>query len=390
MADELRIGVSAPGAKETEQQLKKVAGAEKAVGGAAGDAGRGVGKAAGAKRDAAQATRELDDRNRTLAERFRALGPEAALVGDAIDALTLKEGKAAAAVGVLGVAILGATMIYQQYAKSQAKQAEEAKRLIELLKEQRQGYLEIAEAIEEVNRAASARGAPAPAPAAIVRQVAGVAPYLGTKGIGEAAEAVAAAGGAPDDQTVAAFADWLQMGGADRIDASDPAVKWKAFRAQDSADSRARWAALRRAAEQRAPSVYRQSRGEGRLAFLGMQPAARERAEYEAAVQRLADEMSLTSGGTTVDQARDRLVELIMATRGMRFRIPPEQAKRELAEIYRQHPGLDVGYEQTFSIFGRELQPVFDRHMTIINQTGVIHNGQYADPAGVPIPAQAP
>lgn len=232
MADDVKIQVSAPGADKAASDLNKVAGAEKAVVKASGASTTSLKSAKTATVDAGQATKELDERNRTLAERFRAFGPEAALVGDAIDSLALKEGSAAAIAGILGVAVLGLTMIYQRYSAAQAEEKANAEALLTDLKAQHKAYMDIAKAVEEARLAKVRMGQTADAPGVgITSRVVGVAKEagLGAAGVQTVAESLATGGEALNDEQLVCFGKWVALGYAKDI--SDPGERRMRFMA---------------------------------------------------------------------------------------------------------------------------------------------------------------
>jgi cell division protein ZapA (FtsZ GTPase activity inhibitor) len=344
MAKDVRINVSAEGADEAAQDLRDVASAEGQVGQAADGATGKVKGSAEAKKKAADSTAELDDRNRTLAERFRALGPEAALVGDAIDSLTLKQGLAASAVGVLGVAVLGATMAYQRWKEKQAETKAEMQEMEQELRQQTDAFVQMAAAVEKAQQAASRyEDITAEAGLVSVRRSLGVA--AGTRGVGaEAAERAAIPLGFEEgisDEQLALYQQWLQLGHGNGY--SSPREAWSAFKAASRTQGFA--------ARIRAEMALWNRQGPMRATQMQREVAERMRAITPGRLAEQGVEDLAGIEGVRPEDLRDELaglaftVQSVTAASGADARGREAQAIRRLLALLRRHPqlgGLEV------------------------------------------------
>jgi hypothetical protein len=166
MADEIKLPVSAPGAKEAAADLKAVAGATGQVAQATQAAAPATQAAAPATQAAAaadtrrasaskaagEAAKSQNEQNRTLVESLRRLGPEASMAADIIQSLALKHGTAAISIGLVGAAIGIGIELFQRYAESQAKAKEQADAATRALAGQAEAYAKLAEEMDKARR----------------------------------------------------------------------------------------------------------------------------------------------------------------------------------------------------------------------------------------------
>ncbi len=282
MAKELKVEVKAEGARDAEQDLNAVAAAENNVANAAGVAGDASRREKEAAKENAEAKKQLDDKNRTLAERLRALGPEFALLGDAVDSATLKEGRMATVVGLVGVAILGATMLVRKYNQVKEEQARKIQQAVELTLRQAQAYTDLEASIEkarlaEQKRFAGTAGASAEqAIGRVLQRGSGVG--LGKPGVEAAAESLVAGGPFESDAQEKAFYLWMSLGYA--ADVGDPRERRMRFASAWRRDGNlaARLERELAAHKQSAPMAFSRSRRQEQLLAQGYTPAGRGRA----------------------------------------------------------------------------------------------------------------
>jgi len=373
VADDIKIQVSAPGATQTEQDLRKVAGAEQAVGRAAKGATPAVSDTARAKAGAAQSTRELDDKNRTLAERLRALGPEFALLGDAVDSVTLKEGKSAAVVGVLGVAMLGLTMAIQKYVQWSAERKQQAQALHAELAQQAEDYLNIAQAVEKAQAAEDRRGRPAAggAPAAVVQRLAKVRPgaALGKDRFAATAAALALTEGMTDEQ-VGYLKAFSATEGRDVQEGSALLAQFEAFMQSPGAAARLDEQIAKQ--RQRLPLATLARQTEDVLAARGTTPQS----QSDAALKQLAQLVTsvTTPGFLGIPEEITNESERVEALR-----------KLFLAGPQLEYQGADPEVNYMLGAY-QKIRRQYPEHSQVILQGTNYINMDKTDPAGVPIP----
>mgnify|MGYP006284161131 CR=1 FL=1 len=425
MADELRINVRADGADEAAEDLRGVANAERTVGDSAQATGDQVRGAASAKGDSAQAAREADDANRTLAERFRALGPEAALVGDAIDSLALKEGKLAAVTGVVGVAVLGATMLIQKLTAAREEERQKAQAVLDSLAEQAEAYRAIEQAAEDAARAEAARGGAdgGQAPEGIVRQMTATAGgrFVGVEGIEQAATAAQFAAEPLTAEQLETLGLYLYFSDLEGVEPRDALRLYRAALDRNPdlpAQLRQQMAATR----QRFPAAAR----ERAAGAMQMQRATTPAAEAQGVLASVLELEQAAGGGAQTTEDLDRYIRRLLTD----IRLARRQiaAGEQTGDVYGRDAGrrdLAVAGGRLVRLLGRyeevglgdvqiDVEQLLGPEVDITGgyQPAVVEPGEQGvplrqvanefvggthyhahdgrDPAGLPRPAQAP
>jgi hypothetical protein len=363
MPDELKIGVSAPGAAEAAAQLQQVAAAEGQVAAAAGAPAAPAASTAEAMDKTAEAAVKLGGRNMLLLNSLRMLGPEFRIAADTISVVANNAVGATMALGLIGVAITAVVYAISKFTDAQAEQKRKALEVQAALEEQFHAYVQIEQAVEKARLAEARRGVPR-APAIVseeaIKRVAavGVEIGLGKEGITEVAEALTTADQPMDDATLRTFALWIRLGYGERYP-SDRA-KLRAFRAQlrripNLADRLEKEQAASVAAAPKAAAAAKAEAAE--VAREARAPIAAEDiygiiAEEETKIGRRRTPEDIKRW---VQQELDRIArEEIVGGR-------PEAARRELAEFLRQHPLLKtIPYMQGMTIEEaiRGVQPI--------------------------------
>jgi hypothetical protein len=200
MAEELKIPISVPGAKEATQDAAALAGAVAKV----GDAQAGVANSAGAAaQPAKQLTEEqkkgtdaahlLGAKNVQLMEVLSRLGPEGRIASEAISVLARGASGAAMALPLLGVAIAGLTMLLQSNAAASEEDRKAAESLQKQLLENAEAYREVADKANEAYLAEQRRKGLVTGPAPGAQAAREAAEAAGTLPVGKAAIEGAAA-----------------------------------------------------------------------------------------------------------------------------------------------------------------------------------------------------
>jgi hypothetical protein len=216
MAEGIDIRVTASGAAATQQALQGVAGAEQQVAAAARGTAAPVAAATAAQKDHGAAI----DFNRGAYKEFRQalafLGPEFAVVGEAVQAMTMRHGQAAVGLGLLSAALVGVSMVYGKMARVSAEFDAAEKASLDTLKEKRDIYVGIAEQVEKaISAEARMMGrTPTASAEALLAQAAEVGTRIpmGKAGVESMAKSMGARGRAMPAREADAFARWLAMG----------------------------------------------------------------------------------------------------------------------------------------------------------------------------------
>jgi hypothetical protein len=255
MADELKINVSVPGAKDAAQDLKGVAAAEGEVTGAAKAQGDAHGEnAAGAEKDSL-ATEALRMRKRSLLMELAALNPELGAAGRLISELSTAESGSAMGAAILTAGVVAAAAAIEYLISKQEELTKKADKAGASLKKEADQFVEWGDAIDAARQKAAGTGqkvSSTPTPE-IERAAFGIQKDLGITdeqrkrlgvimGMGDlthdqqvaAAKAIVAQNGLPEDP-MAAY-QTIKMGGggrdADRLFNEDVARNPAAYAAR--------------------------------------------------------------------------------------------------------------------------------------------------------------
>jgi len=143
--DELKITVSAPGAKATEADLRSVAAAEQAVSQAAAATAPGHAAAAAAKKKSSEAAEELRLRDRSLLNEIRAISPELAVLVETLHAVTTKTTGMGVALGIVGGVIGAGTILVGRLTAAWARHRAEVEQLNRAIAETYNRYVGLLE-----------------------------------------------------------------------------------------------------------------------------------------------------------------------------------------------------------------------------------------------------
>jgi len=433
VADELKIIVTAAGAKQAQADLAGVADAEKkvaaagaasadtaakaggasaALAGAHGQAAAAAGQAAGALEATSVAQEKAGESAKlhyghtaTLLGSLRMLSPELAVVADAILAVKTAQTAEIAALGLFSAAITGVVLVMSGLSAAEDKRRQQAKEVLDGLKAEYDAYLELAKSIDQARIAKERQGGISQEPSRqIVERVATIAKAegIGTEGMAAAGK-VAAAAGPMTDEELRLLMLWEQQGGAERYGAKAPIEEAYAFRADIKKPGRAaEMIAAQARWKVQEPQLAARGTAQAEAALRGLTPQA----ETGRILEDAAKEMNKTSKELEVEigesieaavntytpSAVEHLKELVGRQdrlRLARFKFPTEENLRREGwfppQIYTPQaetgePGISVG-----EVIGKASVP----SMTIINNhynQGQTHyvNQDKVDPAGRP------
>ena len=293
---ELKLVVTAAGAKEAQKELQGTAQAAGQVADASGKATGPTAAKATADQTAADKAKLHREAASTLKEGLSKLGPEVAVVGDVIGAFTLKNGAAAMGVGLFAASILGIVKLYDMWSESTRVEIERQRKLQETLAEERKGFEDLADSIEKATAAERRRkgvgsekqttSQEAVSRAASASLLPGNAGAIGGKDVIEKAAESLMSGGMSDEELVA-FLMWLRLGYGEGMDS--PALRRQAFLAayRRSPGFGERLKKEFEALNKQFPEAGRKARDEARGIQRGTTPAAERARELEDAAKAM-------------------------------------------------------------------------------------------------------
>jgi hypothetical protein len=368
MAEELKIGVSAPGAKATEEDLKRVAAAESAVGQAAAGTAPGHAAAGKAMSASAEAAKELHLRDRSLLNELRAISPEVGVLVEALNVLTTRQTAAGIGLGLLGAAVGAVTIMIGHLNAAQAQEKQRLQEVLALLSMARDRYLEIAGAIE---KARAGMPGPAAPPAEVTARAGALASEfnLSLEAMNRLAQGMGMPGVGPDQARMMAAGLAQQPGMA----AVSPEMKQKfATERMEALAGLTPAAGIGRA--------FRQWAAEETIAG-----RPREAKHVQAYLEDLITRAGHGLGGAPAVGVAES----------------PEEARAEIADILRRFPALRSGRVTRglkmqwgmiptgqLTQVGVEGEPIIQYLGPTFHGTTYVNADRY-DPAGRPVPSPA-
>jgi hypothetical protein len=391
MAEGIDIRVTASGAQQAQQQLQGVAGAEQQVAAAAKGTTAPVAAATAAQKDHGAAI----DFNRGAYKEFRQalafLGPEFAVVGEAVQAMTMRHGQAAVGLGILSAALVGVSMVYGKIQKSIAEADAAEKASLDALREKRDIYAGLTEQIEKAIAAeAQMMGrTPTASPEALLAQAAevGTRVPMGKAGVEFMAKSMGAGGGKLGAGEADLFAAWVATGRAGEL---KPEQAVEMFRSEMAAPGAADQLRGQLAGfVTRAPGLVGPRLAEAGALRAGGSAAA----ESQAIFKRVAEAETVAGRARDPGKIQSYVEALVSGERQRAGRDDLDAAARELLATYPELRRAQVFEWSPYGAQGRTQRRLIapgETGQTTIGQifyggSQVILQGM-EDPSGTPVP----